>query len=736
MTENSPLPPRSRWLEALHLAALCALAIGQPVFDRLYHNPGYLIQEGLTAGDVAIVAALWLTVPPLVLILIVWLLRLWKAPIGDHAQTLFVGILLAVAMITTLDRPLSPLRRYGVPGGWLATALGVAAAVWMARNYRRQGWVSSLVTYSSIGLVVFPWNFFTSKHIAAVCFPPPPGSVHPLAENPVPVVMVVFDGFAGMTLLDERHELDHVRYPNFARLARISRWYPNATTVHCRTGSAVPGLLSGRLPAGEAPAVESEYPVNLFSMIHNTGQYEMTVFEPLTRLCPSELFHQPVERTRPERIARAMQVLSAVYVHTTIHPVSDWRPQIPDAWFGFPDEGKFNRTPKTGWIATDWEKDRPEQLDHFLQCLEPVSQPSFRFLHVVLPHDPLRYFADGRQYFTSDSLVQPMLGAHGLGGEEWGPDELAARAAWRRYLLQAQLVDRFIGNLLDRLESDGTLDDTLLIVTADHGMAFRAGDSRREPGQHNLGALLPVPLFVKLPGESTGERIEDNVETIDVLPTIADALELDIPGPVNGASLLDARERPRPRKTVVLTSGMQIAVDPDFPEKYEVVADMVRAFGSGTGEDRLWEADIHPEWLGRPVADFNIGPRSSTELQLECGLTFLDPDPHAPAPGFFQGIATGVEAEKGTTIIVVAVNGVVAGVTRTLADPDYPGGWNVLIPYERFQPGSNAVKLFEATPSGDIWELRECSVTGLESSHNGARLNPVEVSGVNDDRGS
>src|SRR5512132_1378335 len=68
------------------------------------------------------------------------------------------------------------------------------------------------------------------------------------AEQRPPVVFVVFDELPADDLLRPGGSIDAERFPNFARLASISTWFPNATTVFDSTFGAVPAILDGRLP--------------------------------------------------------------------------------------------------------------------------------------------------------------------------------------------------------------------------------------------------------------------------------------------------------------------------------------------------------------------------------------------------------------------------------------------------------------------------------------------------------
>lgn len=97
--------------------ALCALVIGQPVLDSLDHNPGYLLLMGLTPLDIAIVAAVTLVGPPLVLLAVELMARFFGTESRRRVHTALIGLLFALVLTAALDRPLSPLKAHGIPGG-------------------------------------------------------------------------------------------------------------------------------------------------------------------------------------------------------------------------------------------------------------------------------------------------------------------------------------------------------------------------------------------------------------------------------------------------------------------------------------------------------------------------------------------------------------------------------------------------------------------------------------------
>ncbi|MCA9056026.1 MAG: hypothetical protein KDA75_19470, partial [Planctomycetaceae bacterium] len=255
----------------------------------------------------------------------------------------------------------------------------------------------------------------------------------------------------------------------------------------------------------------------------------------------------------------------------------------------------------------------------------------------------------------------------------------------------------------------------LLIVTADHGVAFKTNHSRRDPVPETLPHILPVPLFIKLPGKQAGDVTDRNVECIDLLPTIANIIDIDLPGPVDGASILDPRETPRPRKTLVLPRG-QLAIDPDFPERFSYVDEMVRLFGSGTGDDRLLDFDLHPEWIGKPRQEFPLGPKSPISIQLEWGGDYVSPSQSDIIPCFFKGWAIAPEETALSLTIAVEVNGEIAGVTRTFNDPEAADRWCTMTDERRFHVGHNDVHIYEVREVDGKYQFCPCDVPELAGS--------------------
>ncbi|HEV2527057.1 MAG TPA: sulfatase [Thermomicrobiales bacterium] len=113
------------------------------------------------------------------------------------------------------------------------------------------------------------------------------------------------------------------------------------------------------------------------------------------------------------------------------------------------------------------------------------------------------------------------------------PDTPETRADMAAFHTSVRELDRGIGMILDALETHGLADDTLVIQTTDHGLAFPR--MKCTLTAHGIGVLL----VLRAPGVIPAGRVVDAmVSHVDVFPTICDLLGLASPGWLQGRSLL------------------------------------------------------------------------------------------------------------------------------------------------------------------------------------------------------
>jgi arylsulfatase A-like enzyme len=145
--------------------------------------------------------------------------------------------------------------------------------------------------------------------------------------------------------------------------------------------------------------------------------------------------------------------------------------------------------------------------------------------------------------------------------------------------------DALVGKLLATLESWGILDETMIIITADHGEELFE-DGRGGHGGSLRETLVHVPLLIHYPPLFPAVAVEEGVDNLDLLPTILDALGKSPPDELQGESLLPlahgvGRGYPRPSIAshyewahAMRLAGWKMRVDKTgIPQLYNVAVD-------------------------------------------------------------------------------------------------------------------------------------------------------------------
>jgi sulfatase-like protein len=644
---------------ALHLGGLWALAFAQPLFDQLGRNAEFFVARGSTAGDILLLAFGYTLAPPLALAVIVWGLGRLRPDAGWTAMLVFVALLVGALVLPPVGDLLG--------GSALAIPVALALGAVAAYVYARVSGVRAFATVLSPAPLVVLILFLVVSPVRGLLFPSDAGgAVAGPERSTTPIVHVVLDEFAASTLTGADGKIDAKLFPNFARLARESTWYRNATTVDDLTAAAVPAQLSGsRAPAGALPT-PNDYPRNLFTLFEHS--HDLTVVEPITALCPERLCGS----TRPGTADRleALESDLSVVVKQLLYP-EDLRkdlPAIDRVWEGFESDGGDDDVFTSGAnlrrdvLARLARDDATEGFNKATAALQsPGARPPLIFLHSTLPHGPWRFLPDGKQYPTGSK------GYLGLDPDGWVGPQWQVDQGFQRHVLQVQYVDRLLGRLLDALHSSGVWDDAVVVVTADHGVAFVTGEPRRPVESRNIGAIAPVPFFVKLPGQSQGHVSDAAVRTMDVLPTIAKAAGIRLPWKAQG---MPADERPVDpnAKIDVSHQGRLILAEPlsevetQRRARDEVEASLLR--------DGVYKLGPRPDLIGRAVS------AHGRPLTVDASSPLL--------PAFITGRAPGLEPE---TEIAVAVNGRIAQTTRIFGRSSYAA----LVPPSVLHDGTNTV---------------------------------------------
>jgi hypothetical protein len=686
-------------IRGAQLLAASGFALAQPLFDILGKNAEFFAVRGSPPLDIVTFALAVTFVPVIVLLAVEVLVGLVSRRAAGILHLAFLGALAAVVAVQAF-------KRAGIDGTVALVALSALAGAGVAVLVARVDAARTFLTILAAAPLVFLCLFLFNTPVKRLVFPADVDVSLAAVRAETPVVFLLFDEFPVNSILDEEGQVDEGRFPNFARLARSSTWFRNTTTYSPSTVVAVPAMLSGKYPQRGKLPVYQNHPDNLFTLLG--GAYRMNVTESQTRLCPPSV----CDETAPdagERLSSLYSDARVVYLHLLSPPaLEDRLPVIDESWGNFGKAGGEADAPDQLELRAQLPKvnlqnfyiGREDTFADFIKSLkapQPGEPPSLDFLHVLLPHGPWLHFPNGRGSAVASAA------APGRDGELWW-DEGLAEQAWQRHLLQLGYTDLELGRFIKKLEKTGLWEQALIVVTADHGISFHEGDKRRTPTKTNLPELAFTPLFVKLPGQSTGREVTKHVTILDILPTIADVLGIEIPWKTGGTSAFDDSSL-GPDKVVVgrlgtTYTGALAGRETSLENQHEL-------FGTGAWDDGFFGLGPYGGLVGQPLSGVSLGPPIEGSAQVdELGSALLQKlprkSPSVPSPlvGTLQGV------EPGTQLALV-LNGTVEAVATAYQHESSPVRFSFLAADDAFRPGTNEATVYVVGGSPSAPALRE-----------------------------
>ena len=669
----------------LNLAVLWTFAVAQPLFDLLKDNPEFFAARGSSGFDIVSFAVLLVVLPPLLLLAIELLLGLIGEGVRRGAHIAFIGALVALiaaqALKKAIDAPDVVL---------IALAVLVGAAV--AALWARAEPVRSFLNVLSPAPLVFLLLFLLSGPISELAFPDEAEARSIGGVARAPIVIVLLDELPSNTLMTADGELDTERFPGFAELAEESTWFKNAYTVYDSTERAQPAIMDGNLPERDAQPISSDHPNSIFSLFAKT--HRLNVDEEATAVCSRDLCESSLlDESYGSRIGSMAEDLGLVWLHVVSPPdIEGELASVSENWGNFGGGDETEAAP-AGEDAPDLNvranlnRGRPARFRRWLERVEPGRRPGLDFKHTLLPHVPWQYLPSGRLYRRAPN--DPIPGLSNLAYRDQGQLDVLLQ----RHVLQTGYTDLLLRGLWRKLKREDIWDRALIVVAADHGVAFPHDRQRRRLGRETAAEIAPIPLFVKAPGQRRG-RVDDAwVETIDILPTIFDVLDLDPRVRMDGRSALSDEVQSRDELRFLIRNTFEQLRVPaaEFEaDRQEVLDRNARLFGSG--DDSLFEIGPNPELIGQPASA--AGPELEVELTNAGDYGRIDPE-SGYLPVHVTGRVSGADAAPRD--IAVAVNGTIAAVGSTfeLAEGDEGELVSVLVPESAFRQGRNRVQVLQ-----------------------------------------
>lgn len=290
----------------------------------------------------------------------------------------------------------------------------------------------------------------------------------------------------------------------------------------------------------------------------------------------------------------------------------------------------------------DWYDDGPAQKkeSHFagyasrtyaqaadiLERLQRVG-PLFLFVHTYQVHGPYNpQTPAGKQIAARLSSGDTrgywgvLLNARRQGDRPQAQNERRMRAL---YVGGVRDLDAQVEKFFSRVATFDTAEQTLIVLTSDHGEAFRNGRGTHG-GLHN--DVLRVPLGFHWPGHIPARENTAPVELVDVLPTILDFAHVPVPEELDGrslAALLRTGEDPHeaPHSSFSIARGPRYAIQ---TERFKLTR------RESSGSEKLYDLERDPRET-RDVAALHPEVLARLSMLLEQRVKALGDGPSPPA---------------------------------------------------------------------------------------------------------
>lgn len=240
-----------------------------------------------------------------------------------------------------------------------------------------------------------------------------------------------------------------------------------------------------------------------------------------------------------------------------------------------PAEGPREPDPRIGFDGTIHRHVR--MIPALVDLTQPRQTPFFGLYWFRDPHAPYRPPEKHFARLPDLSLPRPASFYLGLGHGSFPdreerklrnvlPDLSAAELTYLRTLYRTEVasIDERVGNLLDALELSGRRQNTVVVFTSDHGEGFGEHGYFLH-GETFFDEVTRVPLLISGPGVRAGAKVDAPVSLVDLMPTLADLLDVE------------CLDRPQGRSLVPLLEGKR---SPELESRAHYIVNPIREPGA------------------------------------------------------------------------------------------------------------------------------------------------------------
>ncbi len=210
-----------------------------------------------------------------------------------------------------------------------------------------------------------------------------------------------------------------------------------------------------------------------------------------------------------------------------------------------------------------------DSTDWIVEQAKELPRPYLSYIHLFPPHEPYVVRNDFENTFRGDGYKPVRKPTHFFTKIKFSSyeetDEL--RLAYNQAI---RYVDVEFGRLMEGLEKAGQLNNTIVILTSDHGEVFERGLTEHiRPVFYQ--AIIQVPLLIFMPNQTDRVDIFETTSALDMIPTLLHITGKKIPGILEGTVLppfaipesprsffaMDARNNPPDKKLSLYTAMLR-----------------------------------------------------------------------------------------------------------------------------------------------------------------------------------
>jgi arylsulfatase A-like enzyme len=185
-------------------------------------------------------------------------------------------------------------------------------------------------------------------------------------------------------------------------------------------------------------------------------------------------------------------------------------------------------------------------------------------------------------------------------------------------------IDFHIGKLLALLKTIGQYENTMIIITSDHGEAF----GERNFMEHNCSVYqdqVYVPLIIKYPNTNKSIVVNELAHSVDIMPTVLGVLGYEIPVNLQGQNLL--RDKRKKQSFVISERYPRQSVLPRFNStKRAIFSEEYKFISSTTGKRELYDLSKDPNEK-KNLYDVNGSKSMELEAKLNQWLKITKEEP-------------------------------------------------------------------------------------------------------------